>query len=124
MHDVGEQMEPQLPSCFRWSCRDVGAGSGGKDSRSLFHRQRRHRQETDPRHRFHTAPDGSQRCRAREGHRPAGEGSVGGDGSILEPQHLFAPQRDNMGLFLEQKSQTGAKHELLSYSQFIREQGL
>lgn len=46
---------------------------------------------------------------------------------VSEPAFIRSvslPRRDNMGLFLEQKSQTGANHDLLTYNQFVLEQGL
>ncbi|KAE8586110.1 hypothetical protein XENTR_v10021553 [Xenopus tropicalis] len=47
--------------------------------------------------------------------------------NITEPlwtRSVSLPHRDNMGLFLEKKSQTGLNTESLTYSQFIKQQGL
>ncbi|XP_069591878.1 sterile alpha motif domain-containing protein 15 [Ranitomeya imitator] len=126
MHDVGEQMEPQLPSCFRWSCRDVGSWvrrkgfpqyeacftDNGVTGRKLIHVTG----STLPRMGVNDAE-----------HVRAIAQLVRDLLGVMDPswsRSISLPRRDNMGLFLEQKSQTGAKHELLSYSQFIREQGL
>ncbi|KAJ7345037.1 hypothetical protein JRQ81_000987 [Phrynocephalus forsythii] len=46
---------------------------------------------------------------------------------IEEPlfvRSIALPPRDNTGLFLEQKSQTGKRSDALTYSQFIQEAGL
>ncbi|NWX85572.1 SAM15 protein, partial [Nothoprocta pentlandii] len=46
---------------------------------------------------------------------------------IEEPlfsRSIALPYRDNMGLFLEQKSQTGERADALTFSQFIQEAGL
>uniref|UniRef100_A0A8D0C8W3 Uncharacterized protein n=1 Tax=Salvator merianae TaxID=96440 RepID=A0A8D0C8W3_SALMN len=46
---------------------------------------------------------------------------------IEEPlfiRSIALPRRDNMGLFLEQKSRTGKRSDVLTYSQFIEDQGL
>ncbi|XP_049681317.1 sterile alpha motif domain-containing protein 15 isoform X3 [Accipiter gentilis] len=46
---------------------------------------------------------------------------------IEEPlfnRSIALPYRDNMGLFLEQKSQSGKKADALTFSQFIQEAGL
>ncbi|KFV93896.1 Sterile alpha motif domain-containing protein 15, partial [Eurypyga helias] len=37
---------------------------------------------------------------------------------------IALPYRDNMGLFLERKSQSGKKADALTFAQFIREAGL
>ncbi|KAM9294125.1 sterile alpha motif domain-containing protein 15 [Gastrophryne carolinensis] len=37
---------------------------------------------------------------------------------------IALPPRDNLGLFLEQKSQSGANSDMLTYHQFLQEQGL
>ncbi|XP_062973986.1 sterile alpha motif domain-containing protein 15 [Elgaria multicarinata webbii] len=37
---------------------------------------------------------------------------------------ISLPHRDNIGLFLEKKSRTGARSDALTYSQFIKEEGL
>ncbi|KAI6067919.1 Sterile alpha motif domain-containing protein 15 isoform X1 [Aix galericulata] len=46
---------------------------------------------------------------------------------IEEPvfsRSIALPYRDNMGLFLEQKSRSGQKADALTFSQFVREAGL
>ncbi|XP_052638790.1 sterile alpha motif domain-containing protein 15 isoform X3 [Harpia harpyja] len=46
---------------------------------------------------------------------------------IEEPlfnRSIALPYRDNMGLFLEQKSRSGKKADALTFSQFIQEAGL
>ncbi|NXC32597.1 SAM15 protein, partial [Campylorhamphus procurvoides] len=46
---------------------------------------------------------------------------------IQEPlfnRSIALPYRDNMGLFLERKSQTGKKADALTFSQFIEKAGL
>ncbi|XP_069494097.1 sterile alpha motif domain-containing protein 15 [Ambystoma mexicanum] len=46
---------------------------------------------------------------------------------IEEPlfsRSISFPRRDNMGLFLEQKSQTGPRGDALTYIQFVKEQKL
>ncbi|KAM4665224.1 sterile alpha motif domain-containing protein 15 [Discoglossus pictus] len=46
---------------------------------------------------------------------------------ITEPpwsRSISLHHRDNMGLFLEQKSQTGVSYDPLTYNQFIKQQGL
>ncbi|KFV81690.1 Sterile alpha motif domain-containing protein 15, partial [Struthio camelus australis] len=46
---------------------------------------------------------------------------------IEEPlfsRSIALPYRDNMGLFLERKSQSGEKADALTFSQFIQEAGL
>lgn len=46
---------------------------------------------------------------------------------IEEPfftRSISLPYRDNMGLFLEQKSRTGKQSDALTYFQFIQEAGL
>ncbi|NXX17313.1 SAM15 protein, partial [Podargus strigoides] len=46
---------------------------------------------------------------------------------IEEPlfsRSIALPYRDNMGLFLERKSQSGKKADALTFSQFIQEAGL
>ncbi|NXG54375.1 SAM15 protein, partial [Hemiprocne comata] len=46
---------------------------------------------------------------------------------IEEPpfkRSIALPYRDNMGLFLEQKSRSGRKADALTFSQFIQEAGL
>uniref|UniRef100_A0A670HVR9 SAM domain-containing protein n=1 Tax=Podarcis muralis TaxID=64176 RepID=A0A670HVR9_PODMU len=46
---------------------------------------------------------------------------------IEEPpfvRSISLPRRDNMGLFLEQKSRTGKRSDALTYSQFIKDSGL
>ncbi|MEE6518444.1 hypothetical protein FKM82_029448 [Ascaphus truei] len=46
---------------------------------------------------------------------------------IVEPrwrQNLSMPRRDNMGLFLEQKSNTGVTYDSLTYNQFVQQEGL
>ncbi|NXW66518.1 SAM15 protein, partial [Eurystomus gularis] len=46
---------------------------------------------------------------------------------IEEPlfnRSIALPYRDNMGLFLEQKSRSGEKADALTFSQFIQEAGL
>ncbi|XP_061467853.1 sterile alpha motif domain-containing protein 15 isoform X2 [Rhineura floridana] len=46
---------------------------------------------------------------------------------IEEPlfvRSIALPPRDNMGLFLEQKSRTGTRSDALAYSQFIKDAGL
>ncbi|XP_063804309.1 sterile alpha motif domain-containing protein 15 [Pseudophryne corroboree] len=43
---------------------------------------------------------------------------------VMEPswsRSISLPRRDPLGLFLEQKSQTGVNHDLLTYDQFIKE---
>uniref|UniRef100_A0A669PDY0 Sterile alpha motif domain containing 15 n=1 Tax=Phasianus colchicus TaxID=9054 RepID=A0A669PDY0_PHACC len=46
---------------------------------------------------------------------------------IEEPvfsRSIALPYRDNMGLFLEQKSRSGQKADALTFSQFVQEAGL
>lgn len=46
---------------------------------------------------------------------------------IEEPlfnRSIALPYRDNMGLFLEQKSRSGKKADALTFSQFVQEAGL
>ncbi|XP_072193869.1 sterile alpha motif domain-containing protein 15 [Excalfactoria chinensis] len=46
---------------------------------------------------------------------------------IEEPvfsRSIALPRRDNMGLFLEQKSRSGQKADALTFSQFVQEAGL
>lgn len=46
---------------------------------------------------------------------------------IEEPvfsRSVALPYRDNMGLFLEQKSRSGQKADALTFSQFVQEAGL
>ncbi|KAM4691064.1 sterile alpha motif domain-containing protein 15 [Rhinophrynus dorsalis] len=46
---------------------------------------------------------------------------------ITEPRwsrSISLPHRDNIGLFLEQKSRTGVTCNSLTYNQFIKQQGL
>ncbi|KAG9481722.1 hypothetical protein GDO78_010776 [Eleutherodactylus coqui] len=86
-------MEPQVPGCLRWSCRDVGGWIRRKG--------------------FPQYEVIAQLVRDLLG--------------VTEPswnRSISLPRRDNMGLFLEQKSQTGHNHDLLIYNQFIKEQGL
>ncbi|KAM4014166.1 sterile alpha motif domain-containing protein 15 [Anomaloglossus baeobatrachus] len=121
-----KEMEPQLPSCFRWSCRDVGGWvrrkgfpqyeacftENGVTGQKLIHVTC----STLPR--MGVTDCEHVRTIARLVRELLG---------VTEPswgRSISLPRRDNMGLFLEQKSQTGAHRELLSYSQFIREQGL
>ncbi|NWJ07861.1 SAM15 protein, partial [Crypturellus undulatus] len=42
----------------------------------------------------------------------------------LFSRSIALPHRDNMGLFLERKSQTGEKADALTFSQFVQEAGL
>ncbi|NXD05720.1 SAM15 protein, partial [Nothocercus nigrocapillus] len=42
----------------------------------------------------------------------------------LFSRSIALPYRDNMGLFLERKSQTGGNADALTFSQFIQEAGL
>ncbi|KAJ1104741.1 hypothetical protein NDU88_002150 [Pleurodeles waltl] len=42
----------------------------------------------------------------------------------LFSRSISMPHRDNMGLFLEQKSQSGPRGDALTYIQFIKEQKL
>ncbi|XP_063295742.1 sterile alpha motif domain-containing protein 15 [Pelobates fuscus] len=47
--------------------------------------------------------------------------------AVSEPawtRSISLPRRDNMGLFLEQKSKTGLTYDSLTYKQFIIQQGL
>ncbi|NXI39931.1 SAM15 protein, partial [Galbula dea] len=42
----------------------------------------------------------------------------------LSNRSIALPHRDNMGLFLEQKSRSGKRADALTFSQFIQEAGL
>lgn len=119
-------MEQQVPSCLRWSCRDVGGWIRRKgfpqyevcftenkiNGQKLIHvtcATLPHIGVTD----FEDMKAIAQLVRDLLG--------------VTEPpwsRSISLPRRDNMGLFLEQKSQNGANHDLLTYNQFIKEQGL
>ncbi|XP_040267442.1 sterile alpha motif domain-containing protein 15 [Bufo bufo] len=119
-------MEPEEPSCLRWSCRDVGGWirrkgfpqyeacftENGISGRRLIHVTCSALPQlgvTD----FEDMKAIAQLVRDLLG--------------VTEPswsRSIALPRRDNMGLYLEQKSQSGRNRELLSYSRFTREQGL
>ncbi|XP_075700616.1 sterile alpha motif domain-containing protein 15 [Rhinoderma darwinii] len=122
----GVDMEPQVPRCSRWSCRDVGGWirrrgfphyeacftENGINGQKLIHVTCSTLPQigvTD----FEDMKAIAQLVRDLLG--------------VTEPpwsRSISLPCRDNMGLFLEQKSQTGDHHDLLTYNQFIMEQGL
>ncbi|KAG8562025.1 hypothetical protein GDO81_015564 [Engystomops pustulosus] len=119
-------MEPEVPMCLRWSCRDVGGWirrkgfpqyeacftENGINGRKLIHVTCSTLPQigvTD----FEDMKVITQLLRDLL--------------EVTEPswnRSISLPYRDNMGLFLEQKSQTGHNHDLLTYKQFIHEQGL
>ncbi|XP_053545231.1 sterile alpha motif domain-containing protein 15 [Bombina bombina] len=124
MHTV--VMEPQALDCLRWSCRDVGLWIRRRgfpqyeecftenciNGRKLIHIN------------CSTLP---QMGVTDFEHMKIISQLIRDLLDISEPQwsrSISLPHRDNMGLFLEQKSRTGAVCDSLTYNQFIKHQRL
>ncbi|KAM5129177.1 sterile alpha motif domain-containing protein 15 [Mantella aurantiaca] len=119
-------MEAPVPSCWRWSCRDVGGwirSKGFPQYEACFTENR-----INGRKLIHVTCSTLPQMGVTDFQDMKVISKLVRDLlGVSEPawsRSISLPRRDNMGLFLEQKSQTGVNRDLLTYNQFILEQGL
>ncbi|KAM8921308.1 sterile alpha motif domain-containing protein 15 [Pelodytes ibericus] len=122
----GLMMDPQLPDCVRWNTREVGGWirhRGFPQYEACFTENC-----INGRKLIHVTCSTLPQIGVTDfQHMKAISNLIRDLLGITEPlwtHSISLPRRDNVGLFLEQKSMTGVTYDSLTYKQFVSQQGL